>query len=80
MTDNELLDLMKLNSDRFSSEKETLYNQYLIMNTFILDEFKKNSIHRHFKTKKEMEKAMSKDFNLYNTFSWGRKKIDPRSN
>lgn len=73
MTDTELLDLMGRNVSRFEAEKNVLYNQLLAMDDFIQQGFKKNAVHRHFKTKREMREAMAKDFNPYNTFSFGKK-------
>jgi hypothetical protein len=40
------------------------------MDEFIQDGLEKNAIHKHFRTKKEMQKAMMGDNNPYNTFSF----------
>lgn len=77
MTDAELLELMGLNSKRFENEKNALYDEFIKMDQFIKDGFKKNAIHRHFKTKKEMQEVMGRDFNPWNTFSYGKKDPTP---
>ena len=73
MSDEELLHLMGMNAERFQTEKEALYSQFAKMDEFIKEGFKKNAVHRHFKTKKECRLAMARDFNPFNTFSWGKK-------
>ena len=73
MTNEEILKLMDMNSSRYQRERECLYNEFISMNNFIHDKFKENAVHRHFKTKKEARAAMAKDFNPFNTFSYGEK-------
>lgn len=74
MTDQEISELRGKNASRFSAEKDILYQEYLKMDEYLLGEYNKNAIHQHFKTKKEMQEAMARDFNPFNTFSFGRKK------
>ncbi len=77
MTDQEILDLMALNITRYEKGKDSLYEEYLKMNRFINDLHKKNATHRHFKTRREMKEYMMRDFNPFNTFSYGKKKFFP---
>jgi hypothetical protein len=73
MTDLEIMELREKNSDRFLSEKEVLFQEYFKMDEYLMHLLKQNATHRHFKTKKEMVEFMAKDYNPYNTFSFGRK-------
>ena len=73
MTDEEIFLLIELNASRYATEKETLYQEFIKMDVFIKEHLKKNAVHKHFKTKKEMVKCMRSDFNPYSTFSFGRK-------
>lgn len=73
MTDLEIIELRGKNADRFSAEKEGIYQEYLKMDYYLLNLLEKNATHRHFKTKREMSEVMSHDFNPYNTFSFGPK-------
>ncbi len=72
MSDDEIMELRGKNADRFKQEKETLYQEYIKMDNYLLDEFNKNKKHFHFKRKKEMSQYMSRDFNPFNTFSYGK--------
>lgn len=73
MTDAELFDLMEKNSSRFQTEKNILYDEFQKMDHFIKEGLKRNATHRHFKTQREMREVMMRDFNPYNTFSFGKK-------
>ncbi len=75
MTDEEISILRFMNANRHEEAKENNYQQYIKLDDFLIEQYKKNTKHHHFKTKKSMKAAMLNDFNPYNTFSWG--KINP---
>jgi hypothetical protein len=68
MTDDELMILKKLNAERTQNEKNIIMDEFYKMDSFIQEELKKNAKHYTFDTEIELQAAMMKDYNPYNTF------------
>lgn len=73
MTDEEILKLRSENAQFFEKAKQILYDAYLARDEELKSELKKNAKHHHFKNKKDMQEAMSRNCNIYSTFSFGKK-------
>jgi len=72
MSDEEIYQLIEMKVEMSLSITQAVREAFQKMEDLIQNKWKENSKHYHFKTRKEMEHAMMRDYNPYSTFSYGK--------